>query len=232
MRTVVCVGVRPVDRDRERAWEYVQRYWESHGFEVFAGDVDGEFSRSGARNAAARAAGDWDVALFADAETFPNKVACARRAAELATRGHWVNVARDYGRLSAGVTRRVLDAGYWPDRRDCFWRRGGPPPGGIVALPRALWERIGGYDEGFRGWGYEDSALLAAAQALGNPPKWIADGFVFHLWHEESDRRAKRASDVQYQRNRTRYHRYSAARHDPAAMAALLEGLKREDQDT
>ena len=37
----------------------------------------------------------------------------------------------------------------------------------MVVVPRKLWNAVGGFDEGFVGWGWEDCAFSAACAALG-----------------------------------------------------------------
>jgi hypothetical protein len=37
----------------------------------------------------------------------------------------------------------------------------------LLAVPRTLWERVGGFDDRFVGWGAEDDAFAAACRVLG-----------------------------------------------------------------
>lgn len=46
------------------------------------------------------------------------------------------------------------------------------------------WERVGGQDERFTGWGFEDVAFAIAAEKMGNKPIKI-NGIMNHLWHPE-----------------------------------------------
>ncbi|MDB5746434.1 MAG: glycosyl transferase family 2 [Massilia sp.] len=58
-----------------------------------------------------------------------------------------------------------------------------------MAFWRADLERINGFDESFRGWGYEDSDVVARLYHAGVMRK---DGAysteIFHLWHREAQR--------------------------------------------
>jgi GT2 family glycosyltransferase len=59
--------------------------------------------------------------------------------------------------------------------------------GGNLALARADYERINGYDENFRGWGCEDDdvrlRLRAAGVRVGSIAWWTQ---VYHLWHPKT----------------------------------------------
>jgi hypothetical protein len=230
----VCVGWRSEDPDRVAAWRYCRELWEREGFQVFTGDAPGTFNRSAARNAAARAAGNWDTAIFADSDVFPDSFDCLRDAANVAAgRGCWVNGIKRVGRLGRRVTRQVLTEGYIPSREDCDWIRQTPSPGGMVIIPRPLFEAVGGWDKGFIGWGYEDLALKNACRALGGSLYW-GEAFGFHLWHDPSERKnaspvrdpvVVKEKEAQFERNRARFLRYQEARRDPAAMRKLLEEL-------
>jgi N-terminal domain of galactosyltransferase len=69
-----------------------------------------------------------------------------------------------------------------------------------IVIPRAAWDRLGGFDQRFRGWGYEDMAFQSAVVGLlgferlpaeGNERGW-AD--VYHLWHPRSEERIQQGS--------------------------------------
>jgi hypothetical protein len=73
---------------------------------------------------------------------------------------------------------------------------------GRVALTKRWFERLGGYDENFHGWGYDDEDLIARAQAMGLtvhqlPPQFEtviahprADG-----WNESRERHVQQSRD-------------------------------------
>ncbi|WP_229507753.1 galactosyltransferase-related protein [Massilia sp. Dwa41.01b] len=58
-----------------------------------------------------------------------------------------------------------------------------------MAFWRSDLERVNGFDESFRGWGYEDSDAVARLFHAGVMRK---DGAfsteIFHLWHREAKR--------------------------------------------
>ncbi|NQX12563.1 hypothetical protein HQQ80_13060 [Microbacteriaceae bacterium VKM Ac-2855] len=89
--------------------------------------------------------------------------------------------------------------------------------GVYVTTPRT-WAAHGGQDEGFRGWGFEDSAwLLAHTMLLGAEPA-RHEGRVYALQHETQQREGE-----QYEANAARMQRYrDAAAHGREAVAALV----------
>lgn len=93
-----------------------------------------------------------------------------------------------------------------------------------LVVPRALWDDVGGFDEGFVGWGFEDVAFWAALDTLGAEPVRRVAGPCWHLWHPLSPERDQSRPD--YQRGLARRQRYLDARDaGPAAMRALLDEL-------
>lgn len=57
--------------------------------------------------------------------------------------------------------------------------------GALFAAPRTLFERIGGFDERFVGWGWEDTAIGASAVATGLFIIPVPSAVGFHLSHAE-----------------------------------------------
>lgn len=72
-----------------------------------------------------------------------------------------------------------------------------------VAISRACFQEVGGFDESYVGWGYEDLDFATRCNALW--PNRRVNGPVYHLWHGD-----RNADD-------------SPADSDPAQVAANLE---------
>ena len=92
-------------------------------------------------------------------------------------------------------------------------------PGGILAVSRELYDLVGGYDEAFEGWGYEDLAFAYAAGTFAETHR--ESGTITHLWHPNAPEKPKAIAGKN--QNRARKERYLAAAGDPVAMRALLE---------
>jgi glycosyltransferase involved in cell wall biosynthesis len=204
----VCTLYCPGDPVRDENWSYAQQRWQQHGFRSVTGCA--QRGLYGSRNVAARAAGDWDAAIFADADIVLADPGAARLALNLARRdGTYVAC---YDRLHY-VTRDGRDrllAGA-PPSVDMTDETVGGVWLGCFAISRPLWEEIGGFDERFAGRPGQDVAFLHAAETLAGVAR--IDGDAFHIWHEPvSDRPAAHE----------RLQLYAAAIGDREAMTRVL----------
>jgi GT2 family glycosyltransferase len=91
-----------------------------------------------------------------------------------------VQIQRFLFYLSESDTRRFLQSGrvldgFVPVNVRQGWR------GGTIAFTKAAFERIGGFDEAFIGWGGEDDEIYDRCRAL----RYYGFGFLpfIHLWH-------------------------------------------------
>lgn len=222
---------RPDNGRRDALWEFVQGFWADKLPEakMVEGDhLDGPFNRGAAINRAAEAAGDWDVAVIADADvvTDPERVL------------HAVALARETGRvclpysryvgLGEPMTNRIL-AGY-----DGDWTPGkrltmDTHISSLIAIHRDLWETVRGFDERFAGWGYDDIAFIEACRVLGGGIDRMP-GTVWHLWHPASpETTGWRKLAQPHQRASARLaNRYHAAI-DPNDMRRLMQ--ERDEPD-
>jgi hypothetical protein len=187
MRVVVLVPRRAGIADRDRLWEFVSEWWATYHPEwpVYVGESPGgPFNRGAAINAAAREAGDWDVALVVDADVVcdPGQVEEAVRVA--AATGRMTFPFTRYRALGEQMTRRVLD-GFGGD-----WSKGAKASmvthvSSVQAVPRTLWDLVDGFDERCRGWGHDDTIFAHCCRTLGGGIERI-DGTVWHLYHRPS----------------------------------------------
>ena len=177
----IHVGVpwRGGDAHRERSFRYVCDHLHSCGLTALPADSGHEpFSRAGSRNTAVRHAADADVVFLHDADMIlPDYQA----AAELALDTDEMVVAfRHYRPLDHTTTDAVLDGAdpFTATPIDIFTDFS---VGGVIALTPAAYWRIGGQDERYRDWGYEDSAFAMAAERAGTIHRIDQPGV--HLWH-------------------------------------------------
>lgn len=70
--------------------------------------------------------------------------------------------------------------------------------GGIILLKRSLFEKIGGFDERFEGWGGEDDAMDVRIRAFTQNILQTENQTAFHLWHH---RNSLRNNNPNYQNN-------------------------------
>lgn len=187
MKVVALVPRRAGDRYRDGVWAWLAQRWatECPDWPIVEGHHDaGPFNRSAALNLAAHDAGAFDVAIIVDADSFVGTDqlhAAVRRALKT---GRMTFAYDQFRYLSRHGSRKVM-AGYagswepfveWTMYDTCS---------SAVVVPRALWERVGGFDGRFAGWGYEDVAFSLACQVLGGGFERIP-GSVWHLFHPVS----------------------------------------------
>jgi hypothetical protein len=184
MRVVTLVPWRPGEAIRERNWEWTCPYLEALGYEMYLGDRRGPWARAAACNEAAKQAGDWDVALIADADTIPEADA-VQRAVAIASAQH--GAVRPHDRLwNLNKAQSQLAGKRGPYAVRLTPRAAQLLGGGLLVVSRAAWERVGGYDERFIGWGHEDSALHTTLLAEAHWDR--IEGQAWHLWHPRDKR--------------------------------------------
>lgn len=229
MNVVILCPRRPDGGHRDRLWAHCKQLWEErHGWPIFEGEhLEGPFNRSMAVNAAARAAGPWDVALIIDADTIsaPDSIESAVRIA--AATDHMVVAHDERVMLNEAGTEKVLRGfkGSWRDRA-MLDRQVGHSRNGVwldsvscaVAVSRRLWELAGPFDERFVGYGREDTAFRISCEVETGPIVKVC-GETFHLWHELAPD-AKPGNPIR-QANEKRHQAYIAARGNRERVRAL-----------
>ena len=227
MRTVILLPWRSDNGWREKLWAHCRAIWEREFPEwpIYLGvSDDGPFQRSQAINRAAEAAGDWDVALIIDGDTISEPEAVRRAVAyALATGG--VGIAhRARLMLTKGATHQLLSGRKVPTRSNRsvsrVWQ---DSVSCAVAVSRRTWELVGGFDERFVGWGFEDTAFYVACETLTGKPGRFEEAECLHLWHESQPEANKQAPT--YIRNRALRNEYQQAHWDPARMRAVIAGV-------
>jgi hypothetical protein len=185
---VICVPWRGGSPFREEAFEYVISHYAPLGYPIVTGDYPtAQFNRAGSRNLAALAAGDWDVAVMLDADCVIDIATLDANITRALARQRVV-LPHDhfYGLTPAGSHAALREPNVRAWRRDWLpqpvWDR--QRPSGVVIFPRAVWDLVGGYDELFTGWGFEDAAMLIALDALAGGYD-REQGELWHFWHPE-----------------------------------------------
>lgn len=183
---------------------------------------EGPFNRSAAVNRAAAQAGPADVYVVADGDSFVGARqldAAVQRASDTGR----ITFAYDrFNYLNRAMSDQVM-AGYQGDwHPGVEWALHGTCSS-MVCVPADLFDQVGGFDEGFVGWGMEDIGFSLACQALGGGMERI-EGAVWHLHHPMSPENHQQSP--LYQANVARMRRYEAADYDPDAMRALLADLR------
>jgi GT2 family glycosyltransferase len=222
VRTVIAVPRRPDGGIRDRLWDYCRHQWrtEHPGLEIFEGQPDpGPFNRSQAINRAARAAGDFDTIVVIDGDVLihPDQVRAGLGLVERFDRV--VFPFRVYRSVSQAGTSRIMNGwtGDWAQVSiQAYW----DSVSCVVMVPRAVWDQVGGFDERFVGWGWEDTAFACATDTVSG--RLRVAGPLWHLWHPASPERNSRT--VEYRANRELATQYRNAAH--VGWDAMLPVLK------
>ena len=187
----------------------------SSGIEVIhVWHEDHGFRKSAILNKAINASAN-EYLVFLDGDCIPRKHFIAEHRS-LAKKGHIVGCSRLL--LDQTITQHILDNHLYPHRwtfyECCKLRLSGHinrvlpllkvPIGFLRSRAKTNWKQvrgcnfgiykediinIGGFDESFTGWGYEDSELVARAinnQIYVRRGDYL--GTVFHLWHPVASR--------------------------------------------
>lgn len=219
MTVSVVVPYRPDGAERDRNWAWLRaRYETEHpGWEIVEADSPGEWNKPAAVNRAVRkASGGTLVITDADVFVTPDGL---RSAVAQARHAGWVVPYGRTRRLSPDGTVRVL-AGADP-RTVTLDRAPGRAPdrvaaagGGILVLRRDAFDAVGGMDERFVGWGWEDIAFARALDLIAGPHVRLRP-ILWHLWHPRQPR-------DHYDANRALWRRYRAA--GPTEITEVMHG--------
>ncbi len=224
VRTVLLVPRRRDNGHRDKVWDWCRARWEREfpGWPIYEGHHDqGPFNRSAAINAAADLAGGWDVGVVIDADIFVRVSQAASAVARARDTGRVTWAHRRWRGLSEEATSSLLKNGtdFGPQLQrwdmDLVVERTNPMSWSCcVAIPRKVWDDLGGFDERFRGWGWEDMAFMSAILGLYGYER--IEGDVYHVWHPRSEERivqgrSRHAASPDYIVNARLGRRYMAA---------------------
>lgn len=185
---------RPDGGARDKLWAFCRQMWAREVPEANWAESPspkGPFNRAAAINAGAR--GAWDVLVVADADVFVAGEQLREAIARAYATEHFTLPYSVFCGLNKETTEAVL-AGTWRPGQQGIRYRSINHVSSILAIPRAVWDGTGGFDERFIGWGCEDVEFARRAGV-----KHRIEGIVWHLWHPNSPDKRRGAT---YRRNR------------------------------
>ncbi len=218
----VLIPWRSDGAHRERSFDWARRRWETllPGAELVVCDDPNEpFSRGHARNLAFEQSSG-EVVVVADADTTVGSAATLAKAIEMAAAGEWVLPYETYFNATEEHTQELLRLAPGDELHEpVTWEfRLTDSISGALVMPREAFRTVGGYDERFIGWGYEDRAFAIALDTLWKPCVRLP-GHVLHLWHPVGPSEAFGSPFIQ--QNQALHIRYQRAAGNRAALLAL-----------
>ena len=218
----------PGDPDRVDAWRWLKQRWQTlhPNWTVVEADCDGPWQKTRALNETIDQL-DCRVLVVADADVTAD--AGDLEWAVLDAQCYpWVVPHGQIRRLTRPATRQLYaqpaDVDLDLQAPTIMAPYTGFPGGGLFVIGRSQWDRAGGMDDTFVGWGAEDEAFALAADTLLGPHVRY-DRPLIHLYHDPG----LRSRDPSYDANRARWVRYRQLSGNRTAMAELV-GLKEDSR--
>lgn len=182
----VCVPWYGDNPRRLEAAFVVSKRLVDDGFEPVSPAPELELDSPGAARNACRALVDGDVLVFVDADTIVPAEQLREAAAMAAAAPGLVYAYQLYLRLDEWATEQLrqkpgLDLFSLPIADQLIHN---PSLGGF-AISAECFDELGGFRDGFIGWGYEDCDFATRAAALWPLRRLV--GPVWHLWHGDRD---------------------------------------------
>lgn len=195
-RHVILVPWRGGDDRREWLYDMVRPWMAGFSWPIYEGDSEGPWARAAACNRASETAGQWDFALVADTDTICDPDAIRRAMAWVADTRGGVRPHGERRMLTQAGTLVYCQRGWDALEPSHFAKQWAG--GGLLVIHREAWEAVGGYDETYVGWGYEDTAM---ALNLLTKASWDRlPGRAVHLYHPTKQNRPRRESLALYKR--------------------------------
>lgn len=191
MKLSIIVPWRNIgDPWRWQSWKWLRQRYERLLPEtelVYGSDDSEPFNRSSTRNHLVERS-EGDILLIADADTVFHRDQIEVAISKILSGASWVIPYSEqrYYNVTAEETALIwaspfestipelTDSSQW-DHKITSWA-------GLLLVTRESFDKVGGYDERFQGWGYEDNAFRAALDHRVGPHARV-DSYALHLWH-------------------------------------------------
>lgn len=225
----VLIPYQPDGGPRDEAFRWIRDFYGMMMPEaqLCVGELEGEtFSRSRSINLAAAHA-ERNVYVIADADIIYDPGLIAKSMEWLAN-GRWVIPFSYMNRLSETYSKRLLERpAEWPIQMevDTLPSHAAYFVGGLNVLTRDFFEKVGGYDERFIGWGGEDDAFAHSLDTLAGEHVRL-EGEIIHFWHPF----VGPEGNPHYASNYKLYDRYKAAKGKMEEMGRLIGERAEKDE--
>lgn len=217
--TSALVPWRPSTIRRCNLWAWAERYMVAHfpGIEICTADSGHEpFNRAASRNVAyAKARGDLLLVIDADTICSPDLVEGPTETWRVPGAYLETTLEGAEALLSQDPSGTVV----WPPPRHVQVSNDAPLTG-CWLVAREAYEAVGGFDERFHGWGYEDVAFARALETLVGPPERAEGTSLVHLHHPVDVLEQWEQPEIGM--NRALFDAYIGAYGDPVAMREVV----------
>lgn len=200
----IVIPWRDTHPTRARDLSIVLRHLAPLGWPVVLADDPSrpDFNRAAARNQGVHQSST-DVVLLHDADMLVPHEQLTRAATQADATHRMVIAYTTYRAITDPATDRIAhgDDPFLDIHSSDIWQRTSNSTGGVYAIRSDDYQRIGGHDTSYTGWGYEDTAFhRTATRTLG--PVLRIPGDAIHLWHPNECA----PHTPHYQANRARYY--------------------------
>ena len=220
----ILIPYRPDNGPRDKAFEWMKKYYQAlmPEAELCIGSCRYRiFSRSQAINDAATKA-TRDVFVIVDSDIFCDPK-IVEESIKLLDQHPWIIPFNTTHMLSEKSTNEIYSTEpKFPLQMNLESTIKGACHGRMNIVPRKYFERVGGFDGRFCGWGGEDDAFAYSMDTLCGQHKRL-DYENFHLWHP---RRSGQGGLKDYNPIYQLFLRYKSANGNPVEMQHLIDERK------
>ena len=215
---ISLVVFAPSSADRLRAWDHCRRFWMGLKCErLWCRADEGDYWKAAVAHAGAEKA-TGDILIFVDADCLPDPRALVECIEAIESGAADVASPKTVTqRLTSEESEIVYDGGI-PGKALEIQAYKAQDCGGVFIVSREFWERSGGMDLRFRGWGGEDGAYGAVCRSIGRV--YRSDAVMYHLHHEPQPTKADNAYSTKAENNALHIQYLDAER--AGTMAELL----------
>jgi hypothetical protein len=184
---------------------------------IIYSDSDHErFSISAARNIGAKKVSSYDVIVHNDADVIPSFNSVVEGIFQTLETNLFSNPFTELRELTDSDTQKFLKNEISIDQAE-HKKVPGSCSGVVITTPSS-WKSVGGLDESFVGWGYEDAALAVAHRTILGQDFLAIPGVAYSMYHEPAEKNINLL-----QKNRNILQQYFDAEGDVKKMKSLIK---------